>query len=100
MFELLLVIMQNLWYNSCITNKGGIVALAKINKQTAINLRIAGFTYAQIAEYIGCSYDWCATRLSAIKPEQKQTATAMSAYLKYLEENEQKQISTYSEDTQ
>lgn len=73
------------------------MALAKIDKQTAINLRIAGFTYAQIAEYIGCSYDWCATRLSAIKPEQKQTATAMCAYLKYLEENEQKQISAYLE---
>lgn len=77
------------------------MALAKIDKQTAINLRIAGFTYAQIAEYIGCSYDWCATRLSAIKPEQKQTAIAMCAYLrylKYLEENEQKQNSSYLED--
>ena len=65
------------------------MALAKIDKQKAMQLRAAGFTYAQIAEYMGCSYDWCATRLSAIKPEQKQTAIAMYVYLKYIEEGNQ-----------
>ena len=76
------------------------MAIARINKQKAIQLRMAGFNYSQIADYMGCSYDWCATRLSAVKPEQKHTANAMSAYLNHLEEKEQKQVTINSEDAQ
>jgi len=67
------------------------MAIARINKQKATQLRMAGFNYAQIADYMGCSYDWCATRLSAVKPEQKHAAIAMSAYLKYLEDKKEEQ---------
>jgi uncharacterized protein YjcR len=38
-----------------------------VDKELAIKLRLAGMTYKQIAEKLGCSIDWCKHELRDYK---------------------------------
>lgn len=63
------------------------MALPRIDKQMAITLRKAGFNYSQIAHYMGCSYDWCSSRLIDVETDIEQTVECMKVYLESLKED-------------
>lgn len=64
------------------------MTIPRIDKQTAIELRKAGFNYAQITDYLNCPYDWCVSILIGVKPEFEQTAECMRVYLESLKEKQ------------
>lgn len=75
------MIMINSCYNEIFNNKGTNMALPRIDKETAIQLRKAGFSYGFISQYLKCSYQWCAIKLNGIEPEYEHMEDCANYYL-------------------
>ena len=60
------------------------MAKAKYDKEKAVFLRQLGWSYTDIAEYLGCSESWCKSRLLAVeKSKELMYAVAKEAMLDY-----------------
>lgn len=65
------------------------MAKAKYDKDQAIFLRKIGWSYTDIAEYLGCSESWCKSRLLAVEKDTElmhQSAVIAQMYLKQVKD--------------
>lgn len=54
----------------------------KIDKQQAVQLRMDGFSYGEIAERLGCSKGWCALNLKGVQQGVAATGKLSSAEMR------------------
>lgn len=57
------------------------MAFATVDKQKAQQLRELGWSYQQIADYLDCSFQWCAINLKDVKPDKDKIKKAAEMYL-------------------
>lgn len=65
------------------------MAKAKYDKEQAIFLRKIGWSYTDIAEYLGCSESWCKSRLLAVQKDielMHQAAVIAQTYIKQVKD--------------
>lgn len=65
------------------------MAKAKYDKEQAVFLRQLGWSYTDIAEYLGCSESWCKSRLLAVEKDtglMHQAAVIAQMYLKQVKD--------------
>lgn len=56
----------------------------KVNKEKAIFLKKMGWDYQTIAEFLDCSYQWCAINLSSVKRDRGLMKTTMFAMMPFI----------------
>ena len=72
------------------------MAKAKYDKEQAIFLRQLGWSYTDIAEYLGCSESWCKSRLIAVeKNVELMRRVAESARHNYIRELDKEYLGKY-----
>lgn len=57
------------------------MAFATVDKQKAQQLRELGWSYQQIADYLKCSFQWCAINLKDVKPNEEMIKESAELYL-------------------
>ena len=57
------------------------MAFATVDKQKAQQLRELGWSYQQIADYLDCSFQWCAINLKDVKPNEEMIKESAECYL-------------------
>ena len=65
------------------------MAFAKYDKEQAVFLRKIGWSYTDIAEYLGCSESWCKSRLLAVEKDtglMHQAAVIAQMHLKQVKD--------------